>query len=118
MNKLKLNNSPLQFEPESSVAAWLSGFALAFSALHMEVVKEQLEREFGLDLIASAPAVQNTLTDGSMAMVQNPDKGTKDRFIKEPFVRATMITPSEFLGNIIVLLDNKREYARTYGVFE
>ncbi len=113
LNKLKLNDSALQFEPESSVALGF-GFRVGFlGLLHMEVVKERLEREFGLDLIASAPTVvyEVHLTDGSMVMVQNPSElppEQKIACIKEPFVRATIITPSEFLGNIIVLLNNKR----------
>lgn len=113
LNKLKLNDSALQFEPESSVALGF-GFRVGFlGLLHMEVVKERLEREFGLDLIASAPTVvyEVILTDGSIVMVQNPSElppEQKIACIKEPFVRATIITPSEFLGNIIVLLNNKR----------
>lgn len=113
LNKLKLNDSALQFEPESSVALGF-GFRVGFlGLLHMEVVKERLEREFGLDLIASAPTVvyEVHLTDGSMVMVQNPSELPPEQriaCIKEPFVRATIITPSEFLGNIIVLLNNKR----------
>ena len=113
LNKLKLNDSALQFEPESSVALGF-GFRVGFlGLLHMEVVKERLEREFGLDLIASAPTVvyEVCLTDGSIVMVQNPSElppEQKIACIKEPFVRATIITPSEFLGNIIVLLNNKR----------
>ncbi len=113
LNKLKLNDSALQFEPESSVALGF-GFRVGFlGLLHMEVVKERLEREFNLDLIASAPTVvyEVGLTDGSSVMVQNPSElppEQKIAYIKEPFVRATIITPTEFLGNIIVLLNNKR----------
>ncbi len=113
LNKLKLNDSALQFEPESSIALGF-GFRVGFlGLLHMEVVKERLEREFGLDLIASAPTVvyEVYLTDGSVIMVQNPSElppEQKIACIKEPFVRATIITPNEFLGNIIVLLNNKR----------
>ncbi|RDU71975.1 elongation factor 4 [Helicobacter aurati] len=113
LSKLKLNDSALHFEPESSVALGF-GFRVGFlGLLHMEVVKERLEREFGLDLIASAPTViyEVGLTDGSIVMVQNPSQlppEQKIAFIKEPFVRATIITPSEFLGNIITLLNNKR----------
>lgn len=113
LNKLKLNDSALHFEPESSVALGF-GFRVGFlGLLHMEVIKERLEREFSLDLIASAPTVvyEVHLTDGSIVMVQNPSElppEQKIACIKEPFVRATIITPSEFLGNIIVLLNNKR----------
>lgn len=79
----------------------------------MEVVKERLEREFGLDLIATAPTVtyEIYLTDGKMLEIQNPNElpeTSKIALIKEPFVRATIILPSEFLGNIITLLNRKR----------
>ena len=113
LNKLKLNDSALQFEPESSVALGF-GFRVGFlGLLHMEVVKERLEREFGLDIIASAPTViyEIGLTDGSIVKVQNPSELPAEQniaYIKEPFVRATIITPSEFVGNVIVLLNNRR----------
>ncbi len=81
--------------------------------LHMEVVKERLEREFGLDLIATAPTVvyKVELTDGTTVEVQNPsempDTG-KIAKIYEPYVRATIITPKEFLGNIITMMADRR----------
>jgi len=81
--------------------------------LHMEVIKERLEREFNLDLIASAPSVIYNvyLSNGDFVNVQNPSQLPEvnriDR-IEEPYVRATVITPSEYLGNIITLLINKR----------
>ncbi|RDU59977.1 translation elongation factor 4 [Helicobacter sp. MIT 14-3879] len=113
LKKLKLNDCALQFEPESSIALGF-GFRVGFlGLLHMEVVKERLEREFGLDLIASAPTVvyEVCLTDGNIIQVQNPSELPPEQriaSIKEPFVRASIITPSEFLGNVIVLLNNKR----------
>ncbi|RDU63568.1 elongation factor 4 [Helicobacter didelphidarum] len=113
LKKLKLNDSALQFEPESSIALGF-GFRVGFlGLLHMEVVKERLEREFGLDLIASAPTVvyEVGLTDGGIVLVQNPSELPPEQtisYIKEPFVRASIITPSEFLGNVITLLNNKR----------
>ncbi|BAM32010.1 GTP-binding protein [Helicobacter cinaedi CCUG 18818 = ATCC BAA-847] len=113
LNKLKLNDSALSFEPETSVALGF-GFRVGFlGLLHMEVVKERLEREFGLSLIATAPTVvyEVYLTDGSMVAVQNPSElpeVQKIESIKEPYVRASIITPSEYLGNIITLLSNRR----------
>ncbi|CAM3301559.1 translation elongation factor 4 [Helicobacter labetoulli] len=113
LNKLKLNDSALSFEPETSVALGF-GFRVGFlGLLHMEVVKERLEREFGLSLIATAPTVvyEVYLTDGSMVAVQNPSElpeVQKIEFIKEPYVRASIITPSEYLGNIITLLSSRR----------
>ena len=113
LNKLKLNDSALSFEPETSVALGF-GFRVGFlGLLHMEVVKERLEREFGLSLIATAPTVvyEVYLTDGSMIAVQNPSElpeVQKIESIKEPYVRASIITPSEYLGNIITLLSNRR----------
>lgn len=113
LKKLKLNDSALSFEPETSVALGY-GFRVGFlGLLHMEVVKERLEREFSLALIATAPTVvyEVYLTDGSMIAVQNPSElpeVQKIDHIKEPYVRASIITPSEFVGNIITLLANRR----------
>ncbi|TLD96594.1 elongation factor 4 [Helicobacter jaachi] len=113
LNKLKLNDSALNFEPETSIALGF-GFRVGFlGLLHMEVVKERLEREFGLNLIATAPTVvyEVYLTDGTKILVQNPSELPeiqKIESIKEPYVRASIITPSEYLGNIITLLANRR----------
>ncbi|MEN4052905.1 MULTISPECIES: translation elongation factor 4 [Sulfurimonas] len=113
LDKLKLNDSALSYEPETSVALGF-GFRVGFlGMLHMEVVKERLEREFGLDLIATAPSVvyHVYLTDGTKVEVQNPSELPEvqkiDR-IEEPYVKATVITPSEYLGNIMNLLVSKR----------
>ena len=113
LEKLKLNDSSLSFEPETSVALGF-GFRVGFlGMLHMEVVKERLEREFNLDLIASAPSVIYNvyLNNGERVNVQNPSELPEvnkiDR-IEEPYVRATVITPSEYVGNIITLLVSKR----------
>lgn len=113
LNKLRLNDSALSFEPETSIALGF-GFRVGFlGLLHMEVVKERLEREFGLMLIATAPTViyKVELTDGSTTMVHNPSQlppEQKIARIKEPYVKASIITPTEFLGNIITLLSNRR----------
>ncbi len=113
LDKLKLNDSSLSYEPETSIALGF-GFRVGFlGMLHMEVVKERLEREFGLDLIATAPSVvyRVHLTDGTMVEVQNPSElppVNHIEMIEEPYVKATVITPSEFLGSVINLLVSKR----------
>lgn len=113
LDKLKLNDSSISYEPETSAALGF-GFRVGFlGLLHMEVVKERLEREFGLDLIATAPTVTYEVvqTDGISVEIQNPSElppVNKIEFIKEPYVKATIITPSEFLGNIITLINNRR----------
>ncbi len=113
LDKLRLNDSSLSYEPETSVALGF-GFRVGFlGMLHMEVVKERLEREFDVDLIATAPSViyHVYLTDGTMTQVQNPSELPEPNYIdhiEEPYVKATVITPSEYLGNIITLLVSKR----------
>jgi len=113
LDKLKLNDASISYEPETSVALGF-GFRVGFlGMLHMEVVKERLEREFNLELIATAPTViyKVKTTDGNEVSVQNPsempDIGKIDK-IYEPFVRATIITPKEFLGNIITMMADRR----------
>lgn len=113
LDKLRLNDSSISYEPETSAALGF-GFRVGFlGLLHMEVVKERLEREFNLDLIATAPTVtyEVYLTDGNVKLIQNPSElpavNTIDH-IKEPYVKATIITPSEFLGNLITLLNMRR----------
>ena len=113
LDKLKLNDSSISYEPETSAALGF-GFRVGFlGLLHMEVVKERLEREFDLDLIATAPTVTYEVhkTDGNMLEIQNPSELpsiNEIEAIKEPYVKATIITPSEFLGNIITLVNNRR----------
>jgi GTP-binding protein LepA len=113
LDKLKLNDSSLSYEPETSVALGF-GFRVGFlGMLHMEVIKERLEREYGLDLIATAPSVvyHVYLNSGEMIEVQNPSELPEPNHIdhiEEPYVRATVITPSEYLGNVMTLLTNKR----------
>ncbi len=113
LDKLRLNDSSLSYEPETSVALGF-GFRVGFlGMLHMEVIKERLEREFDLDLIATAPSVvyNVTLTNGTMIEVHNPSELPEVQnidHIDEPYIHATVITPSEYLGNIITLLMNKR----------
>ncbi|WP_373072377.1 translation elongation factor 4 [Sulfurimonas sp.] len=113
LDKLRLNDSSLSYEPETSIALGF-GFRVGFlGMLHMEVIKERLEREFHIDLIATAPSViyHVYLTNGEMVYVQNPSElpeVQKIERIEEPYVKATVITPAEYLGNIMTLLINKR----------
>ena len=113
LDKPKLNDSSLSYEPETSLALGF-GFRVGFlGMLHMEVIKERLEREFDLDLIATAPSVIYNvyLTNGDYVEVHNPSELPQVNFIdriEEPYVKATVITPSEYLGNIINLLISKR----------
>ncbi|GHV05301.1 elongation factor 4 [Campylobacterota bacterium] len=113
LEKLKMNDSSITYTPESSVALGF-GFRVGFlGLLHMEVIKERLEREFGLELIATAPGVtyEVNTTRGEKLQVSNPsalpDAGLIAE-IYEPFVRGTVIVPNEFVGNMITLLNNKR----------
>ncbi len=113
LNKLKLNDSSISFEPESSMALG-SGFRTGFlGMLHMEVIKERLEREFDLDLIATAPTVVYEVLkkNGEKIVIQNPSELPEPNYIEsifEPYVKATILVPDEFLGNVIKLLNDKR----------
>ncbi len=113
LERLQLNDSSISFEPESS-AALGSGFRTGFlGMLHMEVIKERLEREFNLDLIATAPTVVYKVltTSGEEMMIQNPYELPAVNHIEtifEPYVKATVLVPDEFLGNVITLLNNRR----------
>ncbi|ASM35786.1 GTP-binding protein LepA [Campylobacter sputorum subsp. bubulus] len=113
LDKLKLNDSSISYEPETSIALGF-GFRVGFlGLLHMEVIKERLEREFKLDLIATAPTVTYEIykTDGSLVKMENPSDMppvNEIETIKEPYVKSTIITPSEFLGNLITLLNTRR----------
>jgi len=113
LDKLRLNDSSISYEPESS-AALGSGFRTGFlGMLHMEVIKERLEREFNLDLIATAPTVVYEVlkVDGEKISIQNPSELPMPNHIDtifEPYVKATILVPDEFLGNVIKLLNDKR----------
>ena len=113
LNKLKLNDSSISFEPESSFALG-SGFRAGFlGMLHMEVIKERLEREFDLDLIATAPTVVYEVlkTDGEKIEIQNPfdlPPAQNIDTIFEPYIKATILTPNDFVGNLIKLLNDRR----------
>ena len=113
LEKLSLNDSSLTYEPESSEALGF-GFRVGFlGLLHMDVVQERLEREYGLDLILTAPSVQYRvqLTDGSSKMIDNPSElpdPSKIRAIEEPFVNAESMSPKEYVGSIMELCQARR----------
>ncbi len=113
LEKLALNDSALHFEPESSIALGF-GFRCGFlGLLHMEIVQERLERNYNLDLIATSPSVvfRVTMTNGDVEMIDNPAKlAPRDKITKmeEPFVKATVITPPDYVGAIMELTQNRR----------
>ncbi len=112
LDRLKLNDAALQYEPETSVALGF-GYRLGFlGLLHMEIVRERLEREFNLDLISTAPNVvyRVVMEDGTEQIVTNPSEfptGKIDR-VYEPVVRSTILAPSEFVGAIMELCQSRR----------
>jgi GTP-binding protein LepA len=113
LDKLRLNDASFFYEPESSTALGF-GFRCGFlGLLHMEIVQERLEREFNLALITTAPSVRYTVTttDGQVADIDSPAKmPDPGRIVKieEPVIRATILTPDEYLGGILPLLEEKR----------
>ena len=113
LEKLRLNDSSLSFEPENSAALGF-GFRCGFlGLLHLEIVQERLEREFQIDLITTAPGVryQVTTTSDDTLLIDNPQKFPDPSFIKhteEPIIDATVITQEEYIGEILKLLEEKR----------
>ena len=113
LDKLKLNDASLSYEPESSVALGF-GFRCGFlGMLHLEVIQERLEREFDLDLVTTLPSViyNVTKTDGTLVRVDNPHNYPDPASIAEaaePYVKVTIITPNEFVGNIMPLCQDRR----------
>ena len=113
LDKLKLNDASLEYQPETSKALGF-GFRCGFlGLLHMEIIEERIEREFGIDLIATSPSVvyEVTKTNGEMIKVDSPVK-LPDRqvisFIEEPYIRTNIFVPSEYIGSIMELCQNKR----------
>ena len=113
LEKLQLNDASLNYEPETSTALGF-GFRCGFlGLLHMEIVQERLEREFDLDLVTTVPSVEYHvyLTDGSMVLLESPaklpDAGLISR-IEEPFVKARIMAPSEYIGPIMALATERR----------
>ena len=113
LEKLKLNDASLSFEPESSVALGF-GFRCGFlGLLHLEIIIERLEREFDLDLVTTAPSVEYriTLTDGTVKLIDNPTNYPDPAQIakaEEPFVDAHIYTPTEYVGSLMELCQNRR----------
>ncbi|WP_137155291.1 translation elongation factor 4 [Rhizobium sp. FKL33] len=113
MGKLRLNDASFSFEMESSAALGF-GFRCGFlGLLHLEIIQERLEREFNLDLIATAPSVvyQMSMTDGSEIELHNPadmPDVVKIKEIREPWIRATIMTPDDYLGSVLKLCQDRR----------
>ena len=113
LEKLQLNDSSLQFEPETSQALGF-GFRCGFlGLLHMDIVQERLEREYNMELITTAPTVvyRIVMRDGSVVEIENPSKMpelSKIEEIHEPIISATILVPDEFVGSVITLCVNKR----------
>ena len=113
LEKLKLNDASLEFEPETSKALGF-GFRCGFlGLLHMEIIEERIEREFGIELIATSPSViyDIELTDGSNIKIDSPVKmpeKVKIKDIKEPYIRTNIFVPSEYIGPIMELCQDKR----------
>ena len=113
LEKLKLNDASLSYEPESSVALGF-GFRCGFlGMLHMEIIQERLEREFNLELVTTLPSVIYKVikTDGTTVMVDNPHNYPETASIAEayePYVKVSIITPNEFVGNIMPLCQDRR----------
>jgi GTP-binding protein LepA len=113
LDKLRLNDAALRFEPESSEAMGF-GFRCGFlGMLHMEIVQERLEREYDLNLISTAPTVVYEVlkTDGSILSLDNPAKLPQSNLveeIREPIIRANILTPPDYVGNVITLCEEKR----------
>ena len=113
LDKLQLNDASLQYEPETSQALGF-GFRVGFlGLLHMDVVQERLEREYNLDLIATAPSViyHCYLSDGSMVPVDNPARmpdASRIDHVEEPYVKAEIMVPDAYIGSVMELCQNKR----------
>ena len=113
LEKLRLNDAALEFEPETSIALGF-GFRCGFlGLLHMEIIEERLEREFNLDLITTAPSViyELTLKDGRKVRIDNPSNYPSPDEIaeaREPIVKANIMTPTEYVGNLMDLCQDRR----------
>ena len=113
LEKLKLNDASLSFEPETSKALGF-GFRCGFlGLLHMDIIRERIEREFNIDLILTSPSVvyQIKMTDGSIVMADSPSKfpdKTKISTVSEPYIKTNIFTPTDYIGPIMELCQNKR----------
>ncbi len=113
LEKLQLNDAALSFEPESSVALGFGFRCGVLGMLHMEIIQERLEREFDLDLVTTLPSVVYEIvkTDGTTVYIDNPHDYPDPAVIaeaREPFVKASIITPQEFVGNIMPMCQDRR----------
>ncbi len=117
LEKLRLNDSSFSFEQESSSALGF-GFRCGFlGLLHMEIIKERIEREFGINIITTAPTVIYRVTDekGQVHLIDNPSKMPKRPLsIEEPFVKASIFVPQEFIGNVLNLCQEKRGIQKAF----
>ncbi|MDD3187065.1 MAG: translation elongation factor 4 [Bacilli bacterium] len=113
LEKLKLNDASLEFEPETSKALGF-GFRCGFlGLLHMEIIEERIEREFNVDLIATSPSViyKVNMTNGSVIDIDSPSKlpdRTLINFIEEPYIKTNIFSPNEYIGDIMKLCQDKR----------
>jgi GTP-binding protein LepA len=123
LDKLQLNDASLQYEPETSQALGF-GFRCGFlGLLHMDVVQERLEREYNLDLIATAPSViyHVFLSSGEMLEIDNPAKmpdASRIDHIEEPYVKASLMVPNDFIGAVMTLCQDKRGIYKTMEVID
>ena len=113
LERLQLNDASLTYEPETSVALGF-GFRVGFlGLLHMEIIQERLDREFNLDIITTVPNVKYevVMTDGEVRVVDNPNKvptGSEKDHVREPYVKAEIITPTDYIGNLMKLCQERR----------
>jgi GTP-binding protein LepA len=123
LERLVLNDSALQYEPETSQALGF-GFRCGFlGLLHMEIIQERIEREFNIDLIATAPSViyNVTMTDGEKIVVDNPanmPEAQKISVVEEPYVKASIMTPNDYVGAIMEICQKKRGIFMTMDYLE
>ena len=121
LEKLELNDASLRFEPETSTALGF-GFRCGFlGLLHMEIIQERIEREFNIPLITTAPSViyRITLTNGDVMDIDNPSNYPDPQridFVEEPYVKASVIVPNDYVGTIMELCQGKRGEYYEHGI--